>query len=311
MTAVMVSLLAAALAGRLAAALLLPVAGPERIDALRAAPRPVRPGSGPTPVALVGRRVRTAFGRPPDPAADRRAGVGTALVLVAAVLDPALAVAALGPLVLLPRWRRVRARRSSAPEGSIEADLPDLVDLLGLTVGAGLTVPTALPLLARWGPPSVRAPLAEAVRALAAGVSMIEVLDHLAGAWGEPAQPLVRALRDHVRHGTPLGPTLDRIGVDARGRRRRAAETRARRLPVLLLFPLVLCTLPAFGLLTVAPIVAGTLRSLDGERLEASASPELRTEEPPCTAFSSTPTSRPIWPPCRSPTAPVRSPPIS
>ena len=36
----------------------------------------------------------------------------------------------------------------------------------------------------------------------------------------------------------------------------------ARRLPVHLLFPLVLCTLPAFGLLTVAPLLAGGLRSL-------------------------------------------------
>ena len=53
---------------------------------------------------------------------------------------------------------------------------------------------------------------------------------------------------------------------------RRAAEIRARKLPVLLLFPLVLCTLPAFGLLTVAPLVAGTFDSLSGGHLEAPAS---------------------------------------
>ena len=39
-----------------------------------------------------------------------------------------------------------------------------------------------------------------------------------------------------------------------------------------LLFPLVLCTLPAFGLLTVAPLVAGTFDSLRGGHLEAPAS---------------------------------------
>jgi hypothetical protein len=32
--------------------------------------------------------------------------------------------------------------------------------------------------------------------------------------------------------------------------------------PVTLLFPLVFCTLPAFALLTVAPLLAGGLRSL-------------------------------------------------
>ena len=43
---------------------------------------------------------------------------------------------------------------------------------------------------------------------------------------------------------------------------RTVAEEAARRIPVKLLFPLVGCTLPAFALLTVAPLVAGALRSL-------------------------------------------------
>jgi len=44
--------------------------------------------------------------------------------------------------------------------------------------------------------------------------------------------------------------------------RRRKAEEAARRIPVKLLFPLVGCTLPAFALLTVAPLIAGAVRSL-------------------------------------------------
>jgi len=53
------------------------------------------------------------------------------------------------------------------------------------------------------------------------------------------------------RYGTPLLPALDRLALDARLDRRRRAEEAARRVPVKLLFPLVLCVLPAFGLLTV------------------------------------------------------------
>ena len=53
---------------------------------------------------------------------------------------------------------------------------------------------------------------------------------------------------------------------NTRGKRRvtgtRRAASSARRVPVTLLFPLVFCTLPAFALLTVAPLLAGGLRSL-------------------------------------------------
>ena len=64
------------------------------------------------------------------------------------------------------------------------------------------------------------------------------------------------------RYGAPLGPALERIAADVRRRRQRRAEEAARKVPVALLFPLVLCILPAFALLTVAPLIAGALREL-------------------------------------------------
>jgi tight adherence protein C len=70
------------------------------------------------------------------------------------------------------------------------------------------------------------------------------------------------ALADSSRHGTALGPSLDRLAIEARTARRHRAEERARRVPILLLFPLVTCTLPALGLLTIAPLAVGALRDL-------------------------------------------------
>ena len=64
------------------------------------------------------------------------------------------------------------------------------------------------------------------------------------------------------RDGIAVGPTLDQLSFEARRRRRLAAETAARKLPVRLSFPLVACVLPAFALLTLAPLLAGALSSL-------------------------------------------------
>lgn len=85
----------------------------------------------------------------------------------------------------------------------------------------------------------------------------------LADRCGPALRRLVDALADHDRYGTPLGPILDRVAVEARLARRRQAEQAAQRLPVTLLFPLVLTVLPAFVLLVVVPLLAGSLASLE------------------------------------------------
>ena len=163
-------------------------------------------------------------------------------------------------------------RRTGLDEAQVARDLPDLIDLLGLAVGAGLSVPGALPVVAPVAPVALRADLQAVVAAMAGGRRSDEAVAALATLWGAPARPLVHAIADHLRYGTPVLPALERVAAEARSHRRRAAEIRARKLPVLLLFPLVLCTLPAFGLLTVAPLVAGTFDSLRGGHLEAPAS---------------------------------------
>ena len=79
---------------------------------------------------------------------------------------------------------------------------------------------------------------------------------------GEAVRPLVAALVASERYGAPLSAGLERLAGEVRRDRRRKAEEVARRIPVKLLFPLVGCTLPAFGLLTVAPLIAGALQAL-------------------------------------------------
>ena len=249
---------------------------PQRIHALRADGRvgstPARSSTG--AARLLGRLVRRRLlGRPhADPAAERRTGIFVIVVTAGAVIDPLLGLLAGAACVVGSRARRLRRRGRSRRGRAVETDLPELVDLLALTTAAGLTVADSLRAAAPCAPGALRTGVHDAVHVIASGGRVEAAVLTLGERWGDPVRPLVHALVDHVRYGTPLLPALERVGTEARNRRRRAAEARARRLPVLLLFPLVLCTLPAFGLLTVAPLVAGTLGSLDGSPLEAPAS---------------------------------------
>jgi len=185
--------------------------------------------------------------------------------LVVAVL-PALWPGALvvGVLpALLSRARRGRAR--AAAGRAVLDELPEVIDLLGLAVAAGLTAPLAVAAVGRRGPGVLAAALGEASVAANQGRRLADVLDEVPdalGAGGDGARPLLAALADSSRHGTSLGPSLERLAAEARTARRHRAEERARRVPILLLFPLVTCTLPALGLLTIAPLAVGALRDL-------------------------------------------------
>ena len=100
--------------------------------------------------------------------------------------------------------------------------------------------------------------MAEAER----GARWSDALEAAAGRLGPLARPLLAALVASERYGAPLADALVVLAAEARADRRRRAEEAARRVPVQLLFPLVLCVLPAFVLLTLAPLLAGAFGSL-------------------------------------------------
>jgi tight adherence protein C len=142
----------------------------------------------------------------------------------------------------------------------VRAGLPDAVELLRIGADAGLTVPQALAALADDGQGAVAGAVALVLRRVAHGQRLADALESLRV---EPAlAPLADALIDAERYGAPLPAALVHVAADARAQRRRQAELVARRLPVRLLAPLVLCALPATVVLAVLPVVAVTLQGL-------------------------------------------------
>jgi tight adherence protein C len=235
--------------------------------ALRPPARPLLPLGPPAPVGRspalperIGGWCLARLGHPVDALLARR--LGTAL-LVAAVVLP------VGPLAVLPAalvgWalpacqvRQEQRRRQAA----VAVGLPEAVDLLHVAVGAGLSVHQAVAVVG----PRVVGPLGdELVRAVAdasRGRRLADALDDIPVRTGETTRALVGALTAAERYGAALSESLERLAAEVRADNRRAAEAAARRVPVKLLFPLVVCILPAFGLLTVAPLIASALRAL-------------------------------------------------
>lgn len=198
--------------------------------------------------------------REPAQAAARRAG---AVALAAAATAATLPV--LTPAVVFGGWAwpRLRERREERRRlARVEAGLPEVVDLLALAVGAGANVSHAVAAAGRRGVGPLAAELARITGEVGRGRRVADALDELPDRAGEAVRPLTTALSTCERYGAPLGPTLERLADDVRRQRQRRAEEAARKVPVALLFPLVLCILPAFALLTVAPLVAGALRAL-------------------------------------------------
>jgi tight adherence protein C len=210
--------------------------------------------------ALGGLVLRRVGRRTAPPETGRRLGTALAVAAVAAVAIPLAAVPAGLLAWALPAVRARREHRRRLAD--IAADLPDVVDLLVLAVGAGLTVRLAVGAVARRSPGPLGEELARAGAEADLGRRLADALDDLPARAGEATRPLVAALIASERYGAPLGASLERLAHEVRADRRRRAEEAARKVPVKLLFPLVSCTLPAFGLLTVAPLIASAVRSL-------------------------------------------------
>lgn len=155
-----------------------------------------------------------------------------------------------------------RKRQGRRHLAALEADVPEVVDLLAMAVGAGLTVPQALQAVARRARGPLATVLGSVLTEAARGRRLADAIDDLPARAGEPTRPVAAALAACERYGAPVRETLDRLAVEARERQRRRAETAARRVPVLLLFPLVTCILPAFALLAVAPLLADAVTAL-------------------------------------------------
>lgn len=195
--------------------------------------------------------------------AGRRVEIPIWLVLflvVVAAISPGISIA-LAALIFARSFgseRRTLRARQRAWSGTV----PDLVELVRLAISSGCSTHQTLALIAQHAGGDVSDMLRRTSTSLREGLSTAEALTELQERVGASVRPLCSALLGSERYGLPVAATLEALAVEARLSRQRDAELRSRRLPVLLIFPLVTCILPAFALLTVVPLLGGGLSSL-------------------------------------------------
>jgi tight adherence protein C len=192
------------------------------------------------------------------------AAAAALLSVVAVTVAPGLAVVppgltAVGLLAVRAARRRAAARRLAARA----AAAPAVLDLLGAGLLAGLNPHLSVLRVAERAPGALREELTEAAAVPRLGATPAAALRTAAERVGlDELRAAAAALEVAERWGAPPAEALAARAAALRTRARLRAEAEAGRAAVRLAFPLVLCFLPAFVLLTVVPTVAGALRSL-------------------------------------------------
>jgi tight adherence protein C len=187
---------------------------------------------------------------------------------VAAGLAPAAAV--LGALAgiavgwLAPPF--IVGRKAEARLARIDYDMPELIDLLVVSVEAGLGLTASLQLASS----RLTGPLGEELRISIQeqrmGLSSLQALENMLHRCPTAAmQSFVRAMIQGERLGVSVGQILRSLALEMRKRRRAAAEEKAQKAPLKMLFPLVFMIFPAMFVVILGPALIGIVDALGGK----------------------------------------------
>jgi tight adherence protein C len=227
----------------------------------------------PDEVAARVRRLLDRAGRPPGWTMSRV--LTTKLVLAGwALLTGALvalqlpgwpvllgtAVVALGayhlPEVVL--WSRGQERAQT-----MARELPDTLDQMSIAVEAGLSFEFALARAATSGSGPLADELVRTLQDVAVGRPRREAYNALVRRTDVPdLRRFVGAINQAEAYGVPVADVLRQQADEMRVKRRQRAESEAMKVPVKVVFPLMLCILPAMLLVVAGPAVMQLMSAL-------------------------------------------------
>jgi tight adherence protein C len=156
-------------------------------------------------------------------------------------------------------------RRAERRHEQVETDLPELIDLLVVTVEAGLAFNRSLQVASRrfHGPlqDELRLTLQEQQMGLSTNASLTNML---ARCETPSMRSFVRSILQGETLGVSMGTIMRNLATEMRKRRRQKAEERAHKAPVKMLFPLILLMFPSLFIILLFPALYTIFQTFGG-----------------------------------------------
>lgn len=218
-------------------------------------------------------KLLTKAGRPDNMPLERLLIAKPALALVAAFVSIFMAGKApsgiiLVILILLPVLAYfvpdiIIHGRGAERRQAIEMELPNTLDQMLIAVEAGLAFEAAMARTAQNGKGPLAAELVRALQDMQVGRSRKDAYQAMAQRTDAPdLRNFVRAVVQADSYGIALSGVLHTQADQMRIKRRQRAEEKAMKLPIKVLFPLMLCILPVLFIIVLGPAVINIMNSL-------------------------------------------------
>lgn len=216
------------------------------------------------------RQKHQAAGRYDPGAVDRFLAIQVAcflLIPVALLIFPVMNVFGLSPRMALIAFLLISAaaimlptaRLSSAIEDRqvvIQRQLPDILDLLVISVEAGLGFEQALDRTVASVPGELSLEFARMLGETRAGVARADALRALGDRVDVPeVRSFVLAIIQADTFGVSIGQVLRSQADEMRVKRRQLAQERAQKAPVKMLIPMVFCIFPSLFVVVIGPAI--------------------------------------------------------
>jgi tight adherence protein C len=153
------------------------------------------------------------------------------------------------PMAYVDRRMRTRFQK-------IDRQMPEMIDLLVVTIEAGLGILASM----RVAADGLGDPLGQELRLTLQeqrmGLSVFEAIESLGRRADCPnMRVFVRALIQGEKLGVSIATTMRNVALEMRKRRKAAVEEKAQKMPVKLLFPLVFLIFPAIMIVLLVPAI--------------------------------------------------------